>query len=207
MNKFWITPLLLLALAGCAANPADNKPKASVTDATPMATSVARVEGKQYALTDESKVGFVGSKVTGSHTGEFKKVEGSIVVPDGDITKGQVNINIDMTSVEADAAKLTAHLRSPDFFDVENHPQANFTSTSITGSSPNFEVTGNLTLRGKTKEITFPATIAVADAAVVAQAEFSINRNDFDIKYPGKPDDLIRPEVVIKFDVKANPRS
>lgn len=199
--------MLLFGLAACAANPADNKPRANVTEATPAATAAPRAEGKEYALTSDSKVGFVGSKVTGSHEGQFKKVDGSIIVPEGDITKGQVNINIDMASVESDAAKLTGHLKSPDFFDVGNHPQSTFQSTSITGSGPDYEVKGNLSLRGKTKEITFPATIAVAEDTVSAQAEFSIDRNDFDIKYPGKPDDLIRPEVVIKFDVTAQPRS
>ena len=57
-----------------------------------------------------------------------------------------------------------------------------------------------------TKEISFPAKIEVKDDAVTVKAEFSINRHDFDIKYAGKPDDLIREGVVLRLDVKATPK-
>ena len=66
-------------------------------------------------------------------------------------------------------------------------------------------VTGNLTLHGVTKQISFPATIQVSDDAVEVAADFFINRYDFDIKYPGKANDLIRKEVVLKLKVRATP--
>jgi polyisoprenoid-binding protein YceI len=56
-----------------------------------------------------------------------------------------------------------------------------------------------------TKSITFPAKIQVGDEAATVQAEFAINRKDFGINYPGKPNDLIRDNVVIKLDLKATP--
>ena len=64
-------------------------------------------------------------------------------------------------------------------------------------------ITGNLTLHGVTKQIQFPAEVHVADDAVNLSAEFAINRFDFDVKYPGKANDLIRKEVVLKLNVKA----
>ena len=66
-------------------------------------------------------------------------------------------------------------------------------------------VTGNLTLHGVTKQISFPANINVTADSVDIAAEFAINRLDFDIKYPGMPNDLIRKEVVLRLKVKATP--
>jgi polyisoprenoid-binding protein YceI len=63
-------------------------------------------------------------------------------------------------------------------------------------------ITGNFDLHGVKKSISFPATIQVAADSVSANAEFSINRKDFGINYPGKADDLIRDGVVIKLTLK-----
>ncbi len=206
MTRFLLFALTCLWLVGCASNPADNKPQAKVQD-VPAEPVAKEVTGKDYQLTEASSVTFVGSKVTGSHTGNFPQVSGSVIVPEDGIEKGRVSIAIDMTSVETDAAKLTTHLKGPDFFDVEGFPESTFESTTIKKTDDGYEVTGNLTLHGETKAITFPATIAVSDEKVMATAEFSINRMDFGIQYPGKPDDLIREEVVIKLDVTATPAS
>jgi polyisoprenoid-binding protein YceI len=62
-------------------------------------------------------------------------------------------------------------------------------------------VTGNLELHGVTKSITFPATITVQGDAVTVKADFAINRKDFGIVYPGKPDDLIKDEVLLKLNI------
>jgi len=77
--------------------------------------------------------------------------------------------------------------------------------TGIEVSGAQKTVTGNLDLHGVTKIITFPAEIHIADVAVTVKAEFAINRKDFNINYPGKPNDLIRDNVVIKLDLKATP--
>jgi polyisoprenoid-binding protein YceI len=84
-------------------------------------------------------------------------------------------------------------------------PTAIFETTAITPQATNSLVTGNLTLHGVTKQISFPADIKVSEAAVEVGAEFFINRFDFGIQYPGKANDLIRKEVVLKLKVKAAP--
>lgn len=213
-----LAPILLagaLLFSGCAENPADKVPAATVSS-TPAATATATaepggeeaqatpVEGTIYAFVEGTEVGFVGSKVTGSHEGGFKKVDGSVTVPAEALEQAVVDLTVDMASVYSDAEKLTGHLKSDDFFDVANNPTATFKSTSITKTEAGFDVTGDLTLRGTTKAITFPAEISVEGDTVKTKAEFSINRKDFNIVYKGKPDDLIREEVVIKFDITAN---
>jgi len=97
-------------------------------------------------------------------------------------------------------------LKSPDFFDVEKFPKAKFVSTAIKAGGDNgatHTVTGNLELHGVTKAITFPAQIKVDPDAVSVVAEFSINRKDFSIVYPGMPDDLIKDDVLLKLSLHA----
>lgn len=190
----------LALLTGCA-NPADNKPAAEVTEAQEVAAPSA--EAVAYTITPESTLTFVGSKVTGSHDGGFKTFTGTISVPGEDLTQAQVAIEIDMNSTWSDNDGLTEHLKNADFFDVPTYPTAKFTTTAIAKTEAGYEVTGNLELHGQTKSITFPAQITMADGKVTAQAEFSINRSDWGIVYPGKTDDLIREEVVITFDLTA----
>lgn len=150
-----------------------------------------------------SSFDFVGAKVTGKHDGKIKKFSGKIELVDGDPLKSKVTVTMDMKAVETDTPKLTGHLQSPDFFDVEKFPESKFESTKIEKSADGFTVTGNLTLHGVTKSITFPAKIDVKADQVSVNADFGINRKDFEIVYPGMPDDLIKDEVLIKLDLKA----
>jgi polyisoprenoid-binding protein YceI len=194
----------LLTLTACE-NPATGKTEAEVSDVDPN-TMVEQVSGQELIISsDESAITWVGSKVTGSHDGGFKVFEGTITLGEGGPTESRVKVLIDATSIWADNDKLTGHLQSADFFDVETHPQARFTSTAIAETAEGFEITGELELHGVTKQVKFPATIEVEGDRVTAQAEFFIQRFDFDIAFPGKADDLIRDEVVIKFDLVAVP--
>ncbi|MFY9619619.1 MAG: YceI family protein [Pyrinomonadaceae bacterium] len=208
MRKYFSIFMLACALtmAACA-NPADNKPYATVSEAiqTPDAAKTAGAE--TLAINPEnSKVEFVGSKVTGSHNGSFKQFSGTIELAKEGVEKSRVTIDIDTNSIVTDNERLTGHLKTPDFFDVAKHPKANFTSTKIepaTTAGATHTVTGNLDLHGVKKSISFPATIQVAPDAASVNAEFSINRKDFGINYAGKADDLVRDEVVMKLTVKA----
>jgi len=81
-----------------------------------------------------------------------------------------------------------------------------FTDKSAIGFiGSSYNVTGNLDLHGVTKSITFPAAVSKEGDLVKINAEFDINRFDFDIQFPGKTDDLIRPEVVLNFALEAKP--
>lgn len=158
-------------------------------------------------------IGFVGSKVTGSHTGDFKKWSGSVTLAGGKAEGGKLEFTVQTASVVADEGsrndwtpKLEEHLKGADFFDTAKFPTATFASTEIKagGSGGSHTVKGNLTLRGVTKVVSFPATIVVTGSEVSGKTEFSINRKDFGLVYAGKADDLIRDGVVLKIDVKAS---
>ena len=150
-----------------------------------------------YKLTGENtKVEFIGKKTDGKHEGGFKKLSGTATAGDGGI---KIEAEIDCNSMYTDDPKLTGHLKSPDFFGVKDHPTAAFKSTKVEKKDSGYTVTGELTLCGKTKEITFPAQIQTGDTFVL-KAEFPINRNDFGMSYgKGKIED----EVVVKVSTDA----
>jgi len=191
----------LLLLTACS-DPAADKPKVTATEAVPIATPATT--GERYSISnDNSKIEFVGSKVTGSHNGSFQKFSGTIDYA-GQPEKSQVSVNIDMNSVETDTAKLTEHLKTADFFEVSKYPQATFQSTEIKAGGEKgatHTVTGNLQLHGVTKSITFPATINVTGDAVTVDSTFAINRKDFGINYAGAADNLIRDDVVLTLKI------
>lgn len=209
MKKATTALLLTFALAGTAC---DNDP---VGDA-PQVSAQAPVEKKSQAAqpaaevvyelnSDNSDFNFVGAKITAKHPGSFEKLDGKITVVDGSVEKSSVEVNIDMASLSIEPKKLDGHLRSGDFFDIEKFPKAHFESTTIDKSEDGtYLVTGNLTLRGTKKSISFPAKISLGDDSVSVSAKFGINRKDFGIVYPGMPDDLIKDEVLI--DLRLDPK-
>ena len=207
-------PILpVIVLLGCS-NPADKVPEAKVTAPTNApVTETKSAENpatapRSYVINPEnSTINFIGSKVTGSHNGGFKKFVGELHVAGGKLADAGNKIVIETASLYADNPRLTGHLKSKDFFNVVEIPTATFETTAIMQNVTNFTVAGNLTLHGVTKQISFPATIAVSEATVEVAADFFINRFDFEIKYPGKANDLIRKEVVLKLKVKATPGS
>jgi len=204
--KIVVLCLLLTLIAVACSDPAANKPKASVGNAAPE-SGAAKTGGETLTISPEnSKVDFVAAKVTRSHNGAFKQFSGTVDLVNNSAEQSIVTINIDTASVTTDDDQLTGHLKTADFFDVAKYPKATFVSTKIepnTANGATHTITGNFDLHGVKKSISFPATIQVSPDSVSANAEFSINRKDFGINYPGKADDLIRDGVVIKLTIKA----
>ena len=204
--------LLAIAIAAPAIfvsceNPADKTTDAKVTNAVEKSGATASA-GTKYVFTPASQVNFVGSKVTGSHAGGFKAFTGYFTIKDGAPVGDDHKVVIDMKSTFTDDEKLTGHLKSPDFFDVEKFPQATFDVTGIKKESETaYTVSGNFTLHGQTKNISFPATVSQNGDTVKIDAKFDINRKDFGIVYAGKADDLIRDEVVIELKLEAKPEA
>ena len=211
MLKIGIAVLFTSVFLSACANPADNKAKAVTAEANSQTATARQTKGESLAITPEnSKVEFVGSKVTGKHDGGFKQFSGNIDLVNNKPETSQVAIDIEMNSVFTDADGLTKHLQTGDFFEVEKHPKSSFVSTKIVPDAAkgadNYTVTGDLEMRGQKKSVTFPAKITVNPNEVAVDAEFAINRKDFGIVYAGKADDLIRDDVVIKLNLKSQRR-
>jgi polyisoprenoid-binding protein YceI len=199
------------ALAACDES-SSAAPKAAVA---PAATSAAAApatapaaETATYAIEPStSKVEWTGAKITAHHDGSFTSFKGTVTVPGGKAENAKIHLDIDTPSLKVDPDKLAGHLKSPDFLDVEKFPKATFDSTSITAGGANgatHTVTGNLALHGVTKSVTFPAAITVTPGKVSAKADFSISRKDWNIVYPGMPNDLIKDDVAVHLTIEAN---
>ena len=196
-----ILPMLLIA---ACANPASDKPKAVTSEAAPAAST--QVAGEKYLITSEnSKIEFIGAKVTGSHNGSFGKFSGTIDYT-GQIETSKVKITIDINSLTTDTPQLTNHLKTADFFDAAKYPEATFESTEIKAggsAGATHTITGNLQMHGVTKSVSFPASIAVAPDAITVNSSFAINRKDFGINFAGASDNLIRDDVALTLRVRA----
>ncbi len=132
---------------------------------------------------EKSSIAWEGKKVTGKHTGLISISEGSLEFKRGKLIGG--NIVIDMTSItntdlpEAQGKKLLGHLKSDDFFGVANFPTAELDITEVKGSKTSYTVTGNLTIKGITKPVTFD-TVMTKDGAT---AKIVIDRTDYNVRY------------------------
>ena len=134
----------------------------------------------------KSTITWVGKKVTGSsHNGTTVLKSGSLNVNGKNVTGG--SFVIDMTAIKdaEGSEKLEGHLKADDFFGTDKFPTSAFVITKVAGSGTKVNITGNLTIKGITKPISFPATVAVnADGTVSALAgKITVDRTKYDIKY------------------------
>ena len=136
----------------------------------------------------KSTITWVGKKVAGSHNGTIALKSGSLDVNGKNVTGG--TFVMDMTAIkDADGSdKLEGHLKADDFFGSAKFPTSTFVITKVTGSGASVTVSGNLTIKGITKPLSFPATVAVnADGTVSALAgKILVDRTKYDIRYGSK---------------------
>ena len=121
--------------------------------------------------------------------GQFSRWTGTVFVPGGDFSRASVNVVIDASSIDTGVADRDAHLKSPDFFDVEHFPELTFTSHTIEPAEDRLRVTGELTIKGVTRIV----TLDVEDAGrakdpwgnerAAFSAKTSLDRKDFGLTW------------------------
>jgi len=165
----------------------------------------------------QSKVVWTGKKVTGQHTGTLALESGVVTLNDNELAGAEIKLdmnsiaNTDLTDPQWNK-KLVDHLKSDDFFSVEKYPQGSFVSTSMVKNAgeANYKVTGNLTLKGITHEISFPVNVKVDGNQLTANGSATIDRTKWNIKYgsgsffSGLGDKMIYDEFDIEFNLVAN---
>jgi len=92
--------------------------------------------------------------------GRFSRWSGALALDPADLTRSSVEVKIEAASIDTQVADRDAHLRSADFLDVEQHPHLSFRSTRIERAGEGYRVTGDLTLRGVTREVVLEAEYA-----------------------------------------------
>lgn len=146
-------------------------------------------DGNYEVSLKQSKVEWVGKKVTGQHNGTVNIKSGSLVVKDGMLKGGEFVMDMTtITSLDLEGEyqqKLNGHLKSADFFGVEKYPEAKFVITNVkeNGKNGRFTVTGDITIKETTKEINFDAQLVDSGDGIVAVADIVIDRSEFDVRY------------------------
>lgn len=205
---------LVLLLPACQKSEITDKPAAEVSDTAATATApdtAAQPASGVRVNVDKatSAIHFVGAKVTRDHKGQFKNFDGWVEYVAG--RPERISFDIDLNSLQTDEAKLDAHLKTADFFDVAKYPKATFTSTSLTEAPPGdaagstHVLTGTLDLHGVQKEVRIPVKAQQTAEGTHATSEFTINRHDWGISYKGMADDLIKDNVLIRLDLHFPP--
>lgn len=184
------------------------------------ARAVEPAKGTVYSIdTEKSKVVWLGKKVTGEHTGTISFYDGEVVYEENKPVS--VSIKMDMNSIvctdltnEQWNQKLVGHLKSDDFFSVEKHPESVFTADSFQpkqadANGNNYIVSGTLTIKGISHEISFPAKVEVTNSGLIALGTAKVDRTKYDIKYSSGSffqdlgDNLIYDEFEITFELAA----
>ncbi|WP_210487488.1 YceI family protein [Rufibacter aurantiacus] len=148
-------------------------------------------KGVNYkVVTNQSKVNWRGTKVTGEHSGAINVAEGTLNSDGKNIYGGTFTIDMNsITCTDITDAKmngnLVGHLKSDDFFGTAKHPKATLVITKVTPTKTKgqYLVNGDLTIKGIKNPIQFPATIAHAGNQIKAKANIKVDRTKYDIKY------------------------
>lgn len=155
-----------------------------------------------------SQIGFgVKHMVISNVSGKFTDFDGTVMFDGKNLAAGSVEFTVQAKSITTDNEKRDGHLKSPDFFAVDSFPTLTFKSTKVTpGNGDSFTLTGALTMRGVTKDVTFACTFnGTVDAFGGTRASFSatatVNRQDFGISWSKALDN---GGLVVSNDVKIN---
>ncbi|UMB52475.1 YceI family protein [Lutibacter sp. A64] len=192
------------------------KAKEEKTETAPKAAIEQVADANYTANTETSVLNWKGFKPTGMHNGTVAIKTGSLKVNEGKLIGGDFVFDmssitvLDIPAEEDSNGKLKSHLESKDFFDVANNPTATFVITEVTEGEATL-VKGDLTIKGITKSIEFPASLTTTETGVkLTGATFKIDRTEFNIQYKSQKffdnlkDKFINDEFEISFEVNAS---
>ncbi len=216
-NYFAITALVLGA-AAC-----NNAPEATVESKEAEETVQPEVTTATYRVVENAdSIHWVGFKTYSddAHSGSILVKEGEFMVEGDQLVGG--SFIIDMNSIqdhdianEEYKQKLEGHLKSPDFFDVANHPTAKFEITGIEAvesaeSGATHNISGNLEMRGNSRNVSIPAIVSMNDNSITVKTpEFVIDRTEWNVMYGSSnlgdiaQDKLIDNSIKLTVDIKA----
>lgn len=182
MNKLMMSLLAMgIFFSSCSSDGVKTSDAKEKADAT--------AESITYKVVPEkSEVYWYGKKLAYGHGGLITIKSGEVSAEGTKITAGKFDIDmstiVETGSDDAEkAAQLAGHLMSEDFFDAAKYPVSSFEITGVKGEETKFDISGNLTIKGITKNLTFPAMVVVDGDQLTASGEFIINRNDWGVSY------------------------
>ncbi len=165
--------------------------------------------------TNKTTVHWTGKKVTGQHDGYVKAKSGNLIFTGPELTGGEIIVDMDSMTVTdiTDAeyvGKFLGHMKSPDFFDTAKYPDAKLVIKSTKKSGKDLEVSGDLTMIGKTAPITFKVTDwKWSDKEVTGKTTVTVDRTKWGLKYGSASffkslgDKAIHNEFTLDIDLRA----
>ena len=194
MKRF--TLFAVIALAGFFVFANSGTEARNMTMQQRFAAEGARKSGDSGTYNFDKPHSFIGFKINHQGLievpGFFRDFTGTIQYNATDVTRSSVEFTAQMTSVDTGVAPRDRHLRSADFFDVEKFPEMTFKSIKVAKKGKGLIVTGDLTMKGVTKSVSIPFTIAgwlpateKSPARMGIVGETTINRRDFGVNYGG----------------------
>ena len=165
-----------------------------------------------------SQIGFAVSHLVVSKTkGEFKQYTGTIAFDKEDLAGSSVDVTIQADSIDTENEKRDNHLKSPDFFNVAEFPEITFKGKEIKENAGGYEIIGDLTLKGVTKEITIPVEINGpvvhpnnGKKVIGISGQTTINRQDFGVSWNKTMDNgglVVGDEVTVMIEIEAHSQS
>jgi polyisoprenoid-binding protein YceI len=139
------------------------------------------VLAQNWTITDKYKISFSSNDVGGI----FKTFNGSIAFDEANPAASKFDVTIDVNSINTGNGLQNKHAKGEEWFDATKYPAIKYTSTKIVKAGNGYQVTGNLQIKGVTKEYTIPFTFKKAGAGATFNGSFTINRSDFKIGKPG----------------------
>ena len=132
-------------------------------------------------VNDASEIKFTIKNFGLNVTGKFSGLSGTMQFNPSNLSASAFNVSVDANTVNTGVDMRDNHLKKEEYFDVSKYPTINFVSTSITGDQNGYTLSGRLTIKGITKEISFPFTATHQNDGTVFTGNFSINRKDFNV--------------------------
>jgi polyisoprenoid-binding protein YceI len=170
-----------------------------------LGAATLRVEPKAYVRdVAHSQINFIAeSQLVDAH-GTFDKWDAEILFDAEKLEASSVRITIDAKSINTRIERRDSHLKSNDFFATDSFPTITFVSKIVNKlGEDRVNITGDLTIRGRTKTITVPSRLVFFDAARNVgrvKGAVTIDRNDFGVSFQ-PPVNKIQPEIQIQFDI------
>lgn len=184
--------LVATMIAACKSN---NEKEANTSEAKEVATTDSNAAEKFSVNSTESSLKWNAYKIGASHNGHVTISGGDVMLKEGKIETGEFTIDLSTLTAEDSEKeyndKLSGHLKSPDFFDVEKHKNATFAITSVnTITADSAVISGNLTIKDSTNNIEIPVKYTIENNKLKAAAKFSIDRSKWGLTY--QPADKIK---------------
>ena len=181
---------------------------------TAIATDFRTLTGTYDLDVAHTRIGFVARHAMVTKVrGAFNELAGSAVIDGADPAKSSVKVTVEVASIDTRNSMRDDHLRTNDFLDVAQFPQLTFVSTAVEQvGDEQFEVTGDLTIKGVTKSITIPlefqgaATDPFGNERIGFEGSTSLKRSDFGITYNAALETggvLVSDKIVLEFEISA----